>query len=279
MPPRRIRARRPNPRSSGPENGGRPRTPPPGRRSRLSARATLHALSVGEVAPIRARPSGEGPPGRGDPSEPGRALAGVGPAAARRQARHRVSSAFPAPASARANAHQPVQVVTAVRATIRPAAVQRAEHPLLLTVGQSHGYLPPLPVSTRSPPLQALCCALSAGRLGQRTPPICAGKSQLIVCGLQNFIRVHQRTLYTLCLQSDPRIVLAIRPIAQAPPSSMSSTPPGLKWLRMSGNPLPLQTYKSGFTQSVKLEKLRWPTAVNRQTPPNQLGPPLSASS
>jgi hypothetical protein len=230
MPPRRIRARRPNPRSSGPEKRRAPAHP--------SAWATLAPLRQGDTprpfrrrgsAHKRARPSGEGPPGRGDPSEPGRALARVGPAAARRQARHRVSAAFPAPAPARANAHQPVQVVTAVRATIRPAAVQRAEHPLLLTVGQSHGYLPPLPVSTRSPPRQALCCALSAGRLGQRATPICAGKSQLIVCGLQNSIHVHQRSLYTLCLPSDPRIVLAIRPIAQAPPSSMSSTPPGLK--------------------------------------------------
>jgi hypothetical protein len=192
MPPRRIGAPRPTRCSSRPEKRRTPPAPPAGDRA----------------------PAERGLPAVEDPSEPGRALFGVGPAPAGRQARHRVSAAFPAPAPA-AHAHQPVQVVTAVRAPIRPAAVQRAEHPLLLAVGQSHGYLPPRPVSTRRPRPQMPCCALSAGRLGQRTTPICAGKSQLIVCVLQNFIHVNQRNLYTLCLPSGPLIVPTLRPISK----------------------------------------------------------------
>ncbi len=58
---------------------------------------------------------------------------GAGP-----QAEHGVRARAGAPATLRLHPHQPVQVVPTVRAPVRPAAVQRAEHPVLVANEQPH---------------------------------------------------------------------------------------------------------------------------------------------
>ncbi len=58
-----------------------------------------------------------------------------------------------APAARRLHAHEPVQVVSTVRAPVRPAAVQRAQHPVLVAGERSHLHHISIPV--RVPPQPA----------------------------------------------------------------------------------------------------------------------------
>jgi hypothetical protein len=104
-----------------------------------------------------------------------------------RQTAGRVRAAGRAPAPARAHLHEPVEIVTAVRAAVRPPAVQRAEHPPLLTSKQSHLSLPP-PRSSPPESLPATGYAAHSlvGRFGQQIPPACAVRYRLIVHPLQN---------------------------------------------------------------------------------------------
>lgn len=62
----------------------------------------------------------------------------VRPPRRRREPRNRMSAPPPAEVTARSHPHEPVQVVTTVRASIRPTRVQRPHHQLLLAVGLSH---------------------------------------------------------------------------------------------------------------------------------------------
>ena len=106
-----------------------------------------HAAQAPESSRARPIPTGPpdaalGPAGIGSPSScsPGPAgpSAAVGSPTDGGQACCGMCAAGRAPVPARPHAHQPVQVVATVRATVRPAAVQRAEHPLLLASEQSH---------------------------------------------------------------------------------------------------------------------------------------------
>jgi hypothetical protein len=72
-------------------------------------------------------------------------LAPARPAAAHAQTQHRVRARAGTPASLGLHPHEPVQVVPAVRAPVRPAAVERAEHPVLLTSERSHPHIPSIP--------------------------------------------------------------------------------------------------------------------------------------
>jgi hypothetical protein len=78
------------------------------------------------------------------------------------QAGQRVCACARAPAVLCLHTHEPMQVVAAVGAAIRPAAVQRPEHPLLMAGKHPHPHLAvPLPIPawalpTGLPPCNAL---------------------------------------------------------------------------------------------------------------------------
>lgn len=91
--------------------------------------------------PAPARPSDVALVRIGPPRRPSTA---VGSPATDRQSRHRMRTPRGAQALVVTHAHEPVQVVPAVRSPVRPASVQRAEHPLLLANEQSHPRLPSL---------------------------------------------------------------------------------------------------------------------------------------
>ena len=66
------------------------------------------------------------------------------------QAHQGVRTSAGAPLAVRLNAHQPVQVVTTMRAPVRPTAVQRAEHALLVAWEDPHLHVRSLPLRARS---------------------------------------------------------------------------------------------------------------------------------
>lgn len=66
----------------------------------------------------------------------------MGSPAIGRQSRHRMCASGGTPAPLSPDSHEPVQIVSAMRATVWPATVQRAKHPLLLADEQSHQRLP-----------------------------------------------------------------------------------------------------------------------------------------
>jgi hypothetical protein len=109
------------------------------------------------------QPFGSGP--FSEPSPP------VGPSVVGRQATGRVRPAGCAPAPARAHLHEPMKIVTAMRATVRPAAVQRPEHPPLLTSEQSH-LSSPTSLLIPTPPIPTCICVIDRSSGAQYRRPI-----------------------------------------------------------------------------------------------------------
>jgi len=93
----------------------------------------------------------------------------------------------------RLHAHEPMQVVAAVGAAVRPAAVQRAQHPLLMAGEHPHPHLAvPLPIPAWRSPTGSPPCNISWPQWPKELIKFClydtAVRRRLKVAGREGFV-------------------------------------------------------------------------------------------